>query len=202
MALIRRSRIKFLLVLTGVLLTLHFTLTSLMAPYGLAPPPLPDPLPIPTTFTLGRVFIASNHWNSESILRSHWSDAVVSLITAIGVDNVYFSLYESGSWDDTKAALRDLDKRLEEMGVERTVILENESHADVIARRPTGDEQGWVMTSSGRKELRRIPYLAGVRNRVLEPLETLNATFDRVLFLNDVIFTVKSPLIAFPRNRN
>jgi len=59
------------------------------------PPPLLDP---------GRVFIASNHCNSESILRSHWSDAVTRLIVRLGVGNVYFSLYESGSWDDTKGA--------------------------------------------------------------------------------------------------
>lgn len=140
----------------------------------------------------GRVFIASNHWNSGTVLRSHWCDAVVGLITKLGPENVYFSLYESGSWDDTKEVLRELDRRLGELGVARNIILNETTHADELAKPPG---EGWVMTRDGKKELRRIPYLAKLRNIVLEPLgwpEVNNGThsFDKILFLNDVIFTV------------
>lgn len=54
------------------------------------------------------------------------------------------------------------------------------------------------MSRRGGEELRRIPFLAKARNRVLEPLLELqakggrNGSFDR-LFLNDVIFTVRPP---------
>lgn len=140
----------------------------------------------------GRVFIASNHWNSGKILRSHWCDAVVGLITKLGPENVYFSLYESGSWDDTKEVIRELDRRLGKLGVARNIILDETTHMDEISKPPG---EGWVETKRGKKELRRIPYLAKLRNIVLEPLEwpeVLNAThsFDKILFLNDVIFTV------------
>lgn len=154
----------------------------------------PDPQALENSDVLpGRVFIASNHWNSGRILRSHWADAVVGLITKLGPENVYFSLYESGSWDDTKDALWELDQRLEELGVARTVILDDTTHADEVAKTPA--EEGWIKTKSGKKELRRIPYLARLRNIVLEPLEwseVNNGThsFDKILFLNDVIFTV------------
>jgi hypothetical protein len=50
--------------------------------------------------------------------------------------------------------------------------------------------EGWIYTSREKLELRRIPYLARMRNKVLEPLENGNVTFDRVLFLNDVVFSV------------
>jgi len=191
----RRSRLTLLL----LLLTCAFLLFNLST----LPRPLP-PSPPPPSFDPGRIFIASNHWNSESILRSHWSDAVTRLIVRLGVGNVYFSLYESGSWDDTKGALRELDERLEKLGVERRVILEETTHADEISRTPGVGEEGWIVTPMGRKELRRIPFLAKARNRVLEPLLELqaeggrNGSFDRLLFLNDVIFTVR-PLLPNSR---
>ncbi|KAG0639900.1 cryptococcal mannosyltransferase 1-domain-containing protein [Tuber brumale] len=189
----RRSRLTLLSLLTCIFL--FFILPTLHLH-----PPLPSP---PPSLDPGRVFIASNHWNSESILRSHWSDAVTRLIIRLGVENVYFSLYESGSWDNTKGALRELDERLEKLGVERRVILEETTHADEISRTPRVGEEGWIVTPRGRKELRRIPYLARARNRVLEPLLELqagegggrNESFDRLLFLNDVIFTVRPRLI-------
>jgi len=92
------------------------------------------------------------------------------------------------------------------LGVERRVILEETTHADEISRTPRVGEEGWVVTPRGRKELRRIPFLAKARNRVLEPLVELqaeggrNGSFDRLLFLNDVIFTVRPPPHPPPLN--
>src|ERR1700712_3371764 len=70
----------------------------------------PTTLPPPTT----RIFIAALHWNNEPILRSHWNNAVVEMAKAFGPDNVFVSIYESGSWDNSKGALRELDRRLDE----------------------------------------------------------------------------------------
>lgn len=52
---------------------------------------------------------------------------------------------------------------------------------------------GWIQTTRADKQLRRIPYLARLRNIVLDRLSELskrNIMFDRVLFLNDVVFSV------------
>ena len=55
--------------------------------------------------------------------------------------------------------------------------------------------------AEGKKGLRRMPFLAMARNRVLEPLFELwaeggrNGSFDGLLFLNDVIFIVRIPPI-------
>lgn len=145
--------------------------------------------------TLGKtpsVYIASIHWNNESILRSNWTNAVLELAESLGPEHIYISIYESGSWDDSKGALRLLDAELEKIGVQRTIILEPRTHADEIAASPSSS--GWIDTPRGQKELRRIPYLSRLRNLSLKPLAELalkGITFDRVLFLNDVVFTTE-----------
>ena len=141
----------------------------------------------------GRVYIAALHWNSEQILRSHWNDAVVALAYALGPENVFVTVYESGSWDDSKGALRELDAALDGLGVRHNITTSDVTHEDVMST--IGAGAGWIRTPRGRTELRRIPYLAQLRNWVLEPLQALahgGERFDVVLFLNDVVFTVRS----------
>ena len=143
-----------------------------------------------------KIFIASIHWNNEPILRSNWNLAVLELVDYFGAENVYISVYESGSWDDSKDALRGLDKDLELKGVRRTVRLSETTHADEL-KQPATD--GWIQTPRGKKELRRIPYLSKLRNLALEPLNDLSdgTKFDKVLFLNDVVFTVSTSVAAY-----
>jgi hypothetical protein len=148
-------------------------------------------------------YIASTHWNNEGILRSHWNAAVVALVKKLGNENVYVSVYESGSWDNSKDALRDLDRQLGELNVGRTIVIDDTTHSDEIRKTPT--KNGWVDTPRGKKEPRRIPYLSRLRNKSLEPLEKLVAagkTFDRIIFLNDVIFSVSTliSIAAMPNN--
>ncbi len=147
-----------------------------------------DKLPKPRS---EKIFIASTHWNNEVILRSHWNAAVLKLANHLGPENIYVSIYESGSWDDSKGALRLLDRELEVMGVQKTIVLDDATHVDDLAKPPAST--GWIDTPRGKKELRRIPYLARLRNLSLKPLADLalnGVTFDKVLFLNDVVFTV------------
>ncbi|KAJ5908324.1 hypothetical protein N7495_001006, partial [Penicillium taxi] len=136
-----------------------------------------------------RIFIASVNWNNELILRTHWSKALVELAWKLGPENIYISIYESGSYDNTKGALMDLDIELERLQVPRTIILSHVTHEDEMAATPG---EGWVETRRGYTELRRIPYLSRIRNLSLQPLEELakqGITFDKILFLNDVVFT-------------
>ena len=137
------------------------------------------------------MYIASIHWNNAAILRSNWTQAVLDLVQYLGPDNVYLSIYESGSWDDSKDALRLLDTDLGRLGVQRQIALEETTHADSIAETPA--PAGWIDTIKGKKELRRIPYLSRLRNTSLKPLNELalkGIKFDKILFLNDVVFSV------------
>jgi hypothetical protein len=152
---------------------------------------LTRPLTNPGSGQAERVYIASLHWNNERILRSHWNDALVALSVALGRENVFISVYESGSWDNSKGALQELDTMLERQGIRRNITLSDVTHLDEMSSANKG--AGWVDTPRGRKELRRIPYLSRLRNLTLQPLQDLytqGERFDKILFLNDVIFTV------------
>ena len=91
---------------------------------------------------------------------------------------------------DKKPPNVQLDRDLESLRVRRTITLEETTHKDEI-QKPFAD--GWIDTPRGKKELRRIPYLSKLRNKVLKPLNDLaleDVKFDKVLFLNDVAFQV------------
>lgn len=144
-----------------------------------------------------RIFIAATHRNTEFILRTHWNEAVLNLTNHFGPKNVFVSIQESGSMDDTKGALRDLDFQLKESGVHRSIKpgLTMEQQLEEIAHAPEREQDGWIRTSRDKIEIRRIPYLAKLRNKVMEALETefsLGRKYDIVLWLNDVIFTVSN----------
>ena len=140
------------------------------------------------------VFIASILWNSETTLQ-HWIPELLELVHKLHASGtkVYVSIYESGSWDGTKAILLELDSSLLELKVNRTIILDTETHNDSITKGSW--ENGWLNTQYGQ-ELRRIVYLSKLRNKVLEPLPGLTSNgvfFDRLVYLNDVIFNAGKP---------
>ncbi|KAL2888562.1 glycosyltransferase family 69 protein [Ceratocystis lukuohia] len=148
-----------------------------------------------------RIYIASMHWNDGPLIRNHWSNAVLQLADVLGPDNVYVSVYESGSWDDTKDALGELEAKLERLGVARSITRSYVTHKDEIEAAPVGD--GWINTPRNKRELRRIPFLAKLRNRTLRDLETLHKQgvhFDKILFLNDVVFTAEDALRLLDTN--
>ncbi|KAF2641643.1 hypothetical protein P280DRAFT_468204 [Massarina eburnea CBS 473.64] len=141
-----------------------------------------------------RIYIAAQHWNSAHLLRDRWNDALIALVKDLGMSNVFVSIYESGSYDDTKGALRELDLALGDLGVERKIVMSEVSHMDEIAKQPG---EGWAKIPTGEMALRRIPFLAKLRNQVLFTLEALvkeGKEFDTVLFLNDVLFTPEDVL--------
>lgn len=138
-----------------------------------------------------RIYIASMHFNNGKVIREHWNAAVLGLTDAFGAENVFVSVFESGSWDDSKQRLLELQRELAGRNVPHRVEVSDTTHKDELASEVKGE--GWIDTPRGEKELRRIPYLARLRNKTLKDLFELSekgTTFDKVLFLNDVIFTV------------
>lgn len=143
-----------------------------------------------------RIYIASQHWNTGRLLRDRWNDALLALVKELGPENVFVTIYESGSFDDTKEVLRELDQALGELNVQRNITLSDVTHEDEIRKQPT--DHGWIKVPegqvlAGQDALRRIPFLATLRNYVLEPLQVLSSqghSFDYILFLNDVVFSV------------
>lgn len=137
----------------------------------------------------GRVFIASLLKDNEDILKASWSDAVVNLTTILGPDNVFVSIHESGSRDGTKEELHSLGVRLQKLGAGHYINTVDLSQDMNRIMPPYGP--GHVQVD-GQRLLRRIPWLAELRNMNLVPLQDLarkGVFFDKVLFLNDIVFT-------------
>lgn len=164
-----------------------------------------------------KIFITAQFWSSEFVLNNYWIGSFLRLVEALDPENVYVSILSSHSHDNTEGALQRLDEQLGELGVSRTLVFDTTTREDVIS---VGSEDsfgnprdGWVVTydaenSTGQpeaKELRRIPYLSELRNRALEPLRNLQLTsgkvFDRILYLNDVIFEPQDILTLLTTRR-
>jgi hypothetical protein len=199
-----RPLLKRLLQLAAILILAQTIVDTRRSRLTTIPPTTNPPAP-PSNPPTQKIFIASIHWNNEPILRSHWIPALLDLVTHLGPQNVFVSVQESGSWDDSKGALRELDSELGRRGVRRRIVLDETTHADEIAKTPADGEEreGWIQTSRGMKELRRVPYLAKLRNLVLEPLEEMareegwGERFERVLWVGDVVFGVRTASHAF-----
>ena len=180
---LRHPLLRALLAIILLCDTIHI-LNIYRAQVAVRLPPLPP-------HNTKRIFIAAQHWNNEDLLRDRWNDALLALVKRLGVDNVYVTIYESGSFDETKEALRELDVSLGELKVQRTITLSNVTRSDEITQQPAGP--GWIKTPKGDTALRRIPFLAKLRNQILATLDGLSSGglhFDTILFLNDVVFEV------------
>ena len=177
-------------VLLGVFFAIDFIRLSWNGSHQPGKNVISIPTPAPS------IYVASIFWNSAAILHSNWNDAVLELAEKLGAEKIYISIYESGSWDDSKHVLRQLESVLVTRNIRHRIILDETTHQDDITRLPAAE--GWVRTPRGRTELRRIPYLSKLRNKTLEPLVELavnGTTFDKVLFLNDVAFEVVVPFL-------
>ncbi|KAJ4271964.1 hypothetical protein NW762_000673 [Fusarium torreyae] len=148
-----------------------------------------------------RIYIASMHFNNEYIIREHWGPAVVAIAKLLGRENIFVSVYESGSWDNTKYELSKLDQELERLGVPHRVEMSDVMHKDEMENPDKGE--GWVNTPRQKREMRRIPFLARLRNKTLQDLLALHKKgkhFDKILFLNDVVFTTDDVLKLLSTN--
>lgn len=102
----------------------------------------------------------------------------------VGENNVFISIAESNSKDRTKPLLADFDDLLTSLNIPHRITLEVNS------------DRTWPYGTSPE----RISYLAGVRNKALEPLQSENEnvrladaqSYTKVIFLNDIYFSWQS----------
>ena len=136
--------------------------------------------------------------NCGPLLRTYWIPSLLDLIDRLGPENVFVSILENGSVDDTREVLYELRANLSARAVPFSFRFE-ESFRDGVEFERTGlltrllGEEGtgdnWIWTTNGWFP-RRISYLAQLRNMVLEPLRQPSRRYDKILFINDVIFSV------------
>ncbi|KAI9047924.1 hypothetical protein LZ554_007726 [Drepanopeziza brunnea f. sp. 'monogermtubi'] len=122
-----------------------------------------------------RVFIAANIIDGD-LVSGAWGRSLLELVERIGSERVFVSIYGGPA-----AALRQLESMLE---CETRIVSEEEEPLD-MSRIPR------TLLPSGERKVKRIAYLAEVRNKVLEPLYKAGKgrqKWDKVLFINDVFF--------------
>ncbi|KAH6664171.1 cryptococcal mannosyltransferase 1-domain-containing protein [Halenospora varia] len=131
----------------------------------------------PASFTIPpeNVFIAANIVDERLVL-GDWGTSLVETCKLLGPERTYVSVYGG----PTKA-IRELEARLNAVGCENMIVAEELEPIDWNAL-------DRVEMATGEYRVKRIAYLAAIRNRALAPLDRLSKRFDKVLFLNDVFF--------------
>ncbi|KAF2437134.1 hypothetical protein EJ08DRAFT_602097 [Tothia fuscella] len=125
-----------------------------------------------------KVFIAANIVDVD-LIKGPWGKAVIELVDLLGSENVFLSIYENDSGEATTLALQELGRSVKC----KTAIISD--HIDL-------DSFPSVQILPNNHLVKRIQYLAQVRNMAIEPLNSANTDmgpFDKLLFINDVVFS-------------
>ncbi|KAL8778402.1 MAG: hypothetical protein Q9213_007428 [Squamulea squamosa] len=111
-----------------------------------------------------------------TLVEGHWGRAILELVELLGPNNVHLSVYEDDASPQAKAALDSMKAKVQGTS---SLISEYLPHEGIPR----------VMTPSGESRMKRIAFLAEVRNRALRPLRTEKVVqFDKLLYVNDVMF--------------
>ncbi|KAF8893098.1 capsular associated protein [Infundibulicybe gibba] len=116
-----------------------------------------------------KYFFGINLYNSFDIIPDLFA-TLFRVAAVLGYHNVFVSIYENGSTDQTKALLRIFDALTRSVGMRITIRTS--------------------MRTRGAFN-HRIEYLAEVRNAAFVPLhelrDTENEVFDTIIFMNDIL---------------
>lgn len=136
------------------------------------------------------IFIAATIRDPTGDLASgKWGQNLLSLITILGQENVFVSIYENNSGKKGRQALEALKGKIHSR---HRVVIEDDD-------KETPFNGGNVTLPDGSRRIKYYAYQAELRNRVLRPLDTFNKRlgglggqidiiFDKVLFLDDTAF--------------
>jgi hypothetical protein len=143
-----------------------------------------------------KYFIAVNFHNNEAILhdfikeltllifhrKSHCNRILRELTTStVGRHDLFVSVYESNSWDQTQTLLHGFNQSLSDLNVRHRILtVDNDPGSQ------------WPYGTSPE----RIQFLAHARNMALEPLQSSDDSirlsdwreYTKVIFLNDIVF--------------
>lgn len=124
-----------------------------------------------------KVFIAASIFDRKGdLLGGSWGQSILDLVDLLGPDNVFVSIYENDSGAKGMQALELFGRRLP---CEHHVHYEDHINFDTLPH---------ITLPDGSHRVKRIAYLAEVRNRALQPLDTSDIRYDKLLYLNDVLF--------------
>lgn len=125
-----------------------------------------------------KIFIAASIYDEGGyLLGGEWGDRVLDLVDILGNRNVFLSIYENDAGSESINAQAHFKKQIQ---CKHNLYYDHEFSADEVEH---------ITLPDGTRRVKRIAYLAEVRNHALSPLEEKPiVTYDKILFLNDVLF--------------
>ncbi|KAF2191512.1 glycosyltransferase family 69 protein [Zopfia rhizophila CBS 207.26] len=128
-----------------------------------------------------KVFIAASIYETNGTLTGGpWGKSVLELVNLLGPRNVYLSVYENNPDPVSRQSLVDFKRNVTYLPL------------DTLPR---------VTLPTGETRIKRIAFLAEVRNRALAPIDKVGVAFDRLLFINDVNFNpIEAAQLLFATN--
>ena len=123
-----------------------------------------------------KIFIAASIFDPKGDLaKGAWGESVRQLIQILGRKNVFLSIYENDAGDVAQEAL---DAFRPTIPCDYDIVFQPHLDSTSIG----------TVTVAGEERIDRIAYLAETRNRALRPLDLSRTKYDKVLYLNDVMF--------------
>jgi len=137
-----------------------------------------------------KVYIAASIFDPGGELAGgDWAKNVLDLVHILGPENVYLSIYENDSGVEALEALSKLESRVP---CNHTLI--SEAHLNF-------EDVPHIILPDGTRRVKRMAYLAEVRNRALRPLEQAQMRFEKLLYINDVVFDpIEAAQLLFSTN--
>ncbi|MCJ1258740.1 hypothetical protein MMC24_006573 [Lignoscripta atroalba] len=125
-----------------------------------------------------KVFIAISLYDKGGhLVNGAWGQSVLNLINLLGEDNVFLSIYENDGGAEAERALNDFESKLR---CNHELVFEEHLPLEKLPK---------ITMPDGSQRIKRIVYLAEVRNRALRPLDQpSDVIYNKVLYLNDVYF--------------
>lgn len=125
-----------------------------------------------------KVFVAASIFDPNGDLAlGAWGQSIFDLIDLLGPSNVFLSIYENGAGAVAQAALKEFKNKTT---CEHSIVFQEQlSLLDAVP---------YSQLPDGSKRVKRIAYLAEIRNRALRPLDSFSYKFDKLLYVNDVMF--------------
>ncbi|KAF2191863.1 glycosyltransferase family 69 protein [Zopfia rhizophila CBS 207.26] len=124
-----------------------------------------------------KIFVAAALYDpGGALVGGDLGNAVLQLVELLGPENVYLSVYENDADSSAIAALESLKSKLR-------------CNSSLVSEHLPLEDIPHVTTPTGERRIKRIAFLAEVRNRALRPLEADPwVHYDKLLFINDVLF--------------
>lgn len=125
-----------------------------------------------------KIFIAASIYDEGGhLLEGAWGEAVLELLDILGNKNVFLSIYENESGEAAEGAKIKFERRVQ---CQHSLVYDHDF---------TMDEVPSIKLPDNSERVKRIAYLAEVRNKALLPLkDSPDVKYDKLLYLNDVLF--------------